>query len=255
MERYCGQLLPCVKSRRYPYISMNNYTTSRAYLTQIQLAYNLDKELLLEPEPSNRGTILDDCKSSFTLPAQSINYITDPHFLLLPPYRTLPLDNATWTKVIACLATRLSLTPSVIRNHIDTASAVSQYGRVSRTDGGDAFEAWELVPLRQGRRDSSYVRVSAHFNIVLLTYIFALDSIGSLLIGMHTVGDYLPIMRNACISDKSSESFESKSQRPNRFLYNTKSYYSRLLSRFKLVKRIGRELLTTDPLVQQKWWT
>jgi hypothetical protein len=50
MERHCNSLLPAIKSRRYPYESINSFVTATAQLNQIQLLYNLDKELYLDPD-------------------------------------------------------------------------------------------------------------------------------------------------------------------------------------------------------------
>jgi hypothetical protein len=64
MERYCGELLPNIKSRRYPYKSLDHYVTARAHLTQIKLLYNLHDELSLQPPPSHcHDFSLPWCKS------------------------------------------------------------------------------------------------------------------------------------------------------------------------------------------------
>ena len=57
MERHCNLLLPAIKSRRYPYESINSFVTATAQLNQIQLLYNLDKELFLDPEQTERNTL------------------------------------------------------------------------------------------------------------------------------------------------------------------------------------------------------
>lgn len=67
-ERYCGRLLPCIKSRRHPYQSINHYVTASAHLTQIKLLYNLENELVFQEPPSNSHQFLhDDCKSDSKL--------------------------------------------------------------------------------------------------------------------------------------------------------------------------------------------
>ena len=49
MERYCGSLQPTIKSRRYPYPSINNYVVTSAQLTQIKMRYRLEDTLSLKP--------------------------------------------------------------------------------------------------------------------------------------------------------------------------------------------------------------
>lgn len=48
IERFCGTLLPAVKSRRFPYASLSNYAVEVAELKQIALIYDLEDELALK---------------------------------------------------------------------------------------------------------------------------------------------------------------------------------------------------------------
>lgn len=45
MERYCGFLGRCIKSRRFPFANLDSYCLSLAQLTQIRNRYNKHKEL------------------------------------------------------------------------------------------------------------------------------------------------------------------------------------------------------------------
>jgi hypothetical protein len=54
MERYCGILKPAVRSRRFPYASLDRFITENAQLTQIKVVYNLSQELSLQP---SRGAV------------------------------------------------------------------------------------------------------------------------------------------------------------------------------------------------------
>lgn len=47
MERFCGLLQPAIRSRRYPYPSMDTYVVATAQLALIKLKFNT--ELLLGP--------------------------------------------------------------------------------------------------------------------------------------------------------------------------------------------------------------
>lgn len=44
-ERFCGSLLPAVKSRKHPYTSLAHRAHDIAQLNQIKLIYNLTEEL------------------------------------------------------------------------------------------------------------------------------------------------------------------------------------------------------------------
>ena len=64
MERYCGALQPAIRSRRYPYTSLDNYVVDRARLTHITLIYNLTDELHFgRVRPQGSHTSIPECKS------------------------------------------------------------------------------------------------------------------------------------------------------------------------------------------------
>lgn len=48
-ERFCGQLQPSIKSRRFPYACMDNYLVAAAQLSQIKNVHGLQDELRLLP--------------------------------------------------------------------------------------------------------------------------------------------------------------------------------------------------------------
>ena len=64
MERYCGSLLPAIKSRRFPYTSLNRYVLDQARLTHIKLLYDCDQQLSLQPPTRQSGVVLPSCMSS-----------------------------------------------------------------------------------------------------------------------------------------------------------------------------------------------
>lgn len=49
MERYCGTLQPAIRSRRFPYASLDRHAVETAQLTQIKIIYNVAEELSLRP--------------------------------------------------------------------------------------------------------------------------------------------------------------------------------------------------------------
>jgi hypothetical protein len=47
MERFCGRLLPAIKSRRYPWSSLDSFVVTTAQLTVVSLNYNVAEMLQL----------------------------------------------------------------------------------------------------------------------------------------------------------------------------------------------------------------
>jgi hypothetical protein len=50
MERYCNRLKPAIKSRRFPYASIDRFVLEDAQLTQIKAVYGMADELALQPQ-------------------------------------------------------------------------------------------------------------------------------------------------------------------------------------------------------------
>jgi hypothetical protein len=44
-ERHCGSLVPAIRSRRFPFPSLDRYITELAQLTQTKMLYNLEEDL------------------------------------------------------------------------------------------------------------------------------------------------------------------------------------------------------------------
>lgn len=60
MERYCGFLTPAVKSRRFPYPSIDRYVKEIAQLTQVKLMHRLfDSLRLRKPKGDLPGQFSD----------------------------------------------------------------------------------------------------------------------------------------------------------------------------------------------------
>ena len=72
MERYCGALQPAIRSRRFPYSSLNRYVLDRARLTHIKVVYDLHKMLALCPEHRDTSTSIPGCA------ADSESILTSP---------------------------------------------------------------------------------------------------------------------------------------------------------------------------------
>jgi len=163
MERYCGDVQRNIRSRRFPYSSINRYVTSRAQLTHIALLYGLDEKLCLQPPASHdRNLILHSC--TFSIPQQIYEFtsVLDPLYVLTPPTRSAEsIKPSLWLKLTASLATRFDTTAQIIRRLIPRNSQFIQYGRVYQLEGGDVMHARELNQPLSDSRDMSFVRVCA----------------------------------------------------------------------------------------------
>ena len=64
MERFCGALQPAIRSRRFPYASLNRYALDLARLTQIKLLYGSTVRAQLRPKPrsAESGTCIPGCE-------------------------------------------------------------------------------------------------------------------------------------------------------------------------------------------------
>lgn len=63
MERHCGEIKRCIKSRRHPYKSIDTYVTSQAHVAQIKLLYDLCKELSFRSDSESNDFNLSSCES------------------------------------------------------------------------------------------------------------------------------------------------------------------------------------------------
>ncbi|KAI8990584.1 hypothetical protein BD414DRAFT_459234 [Trametes punicea] len=144
-ERYCGMLIPAVKSRRYPYASLNQYALDVAQLSQIALRYDIEQELSLRP---HRG--------SSENPQRTLRVADYPKAILLSPHREAGIPTTVHTKLAQCLATRFNVTMAVARRHIPRI--LHQWGKVQRIDGGDMIHAADLVPHSEGGHDATFIR-------------------------------------------------------------------------------------------------
>jgi hypothetical protein len=65
MERFCGSIQPGIRSRRFPWASIDRYLVEVAQLTQIKTVYNVALELsLTAPAIDPQGSFSDpDCES------------------------------------------------------------------------------------------------------------------------------------------------------------------------------------------------
>ncbi|KAJ7131920.1 hypothetical protein C8R46DRAFT_924112 [Mycena filopes] len=147
MERFCGRLQPCIKSRRFPFASIDGHVVAMAQLSIIKVKNSID--LRLGPPK------LDLPKDAFSHPSYST-------CALLPPRRisnaSYPLDKSLARKIITCLATRYDVGVAIIKKYFDP-TAVEQWAKVQRLQGGDRMLTSSMMTSEtEDRRDATYVR-------------------------------------------------------------------------------------------------
>ena len=130
MERHCSEILHNIRSRRFPYASINKYVTCQAQLTHITLLYNLHKKLQLKPPTSHDNNVcLPSCEPALMLTNMHADcYILDPSFILTPPKQSaviLPLF--LWKTLTATLATHFDKSAAVICKPIPQNTYFVQY--------------------------------------------------------------------------------------------------------------------------------
>ncbi|KAF5315316.1 hypothetical protein D9619_007521 [Psilocybe cf. subviscida] len=165
MERYCGKLQWAIRSRRFPYPSLDRFVTEDAQLTQIQAMYNLFDELSLKRSRK-------DCPGSMRDDAY-------PSFLFLPPSRRLDEPDPTIIRNIsAALVTRaLDVNEAhspLQRRRISIATVkklvgeacVIKWGKVRQIDSeeGDTIHASSMRTLSTDLRDASFVRYQMYID-------------------------------------------------------------------------------------------
>ncbi len=62
MERYCGFLQPAIRSRRFPYSSLNRFVLDSARLTHIKTLYDLHDALSLRAPRLDKSTKVPGCR-------------------------------------------------------------------------------------------------------------------------------------------------------------------------------------------------
>ena len=81
--------------------------------------------------------------------------------MLSAPRRHEILSSSIRNKVLACLVTRFNVKKNVVQSVIKLDQPITQYGRVTRLEGGDLMIGRDLVPQTEDSRDASFVRVES----------------------------------------------------------------------------------------------
>ncbi|KAJ4494886.1 hypothetical protein C8J55DRAFT_414995, partial [Lentinula edodes] len=145
-ERYCGHLQPAIKSRRHPFVAIDNYIVLQAQLSQIKLIYGVEDDLSLKPPRS-------------LLPAKHFAHPDYPYCILLTPQRpSSSVPNSIIEKILISFATRFSTNKTTIRKYL-LKDSITQWAKVRRLHGGDDMTASCLALFTEDRRDATFVRV------------------------------------------------------------------------------------------------
>ncbi|KAJ7780645.1 hypothetical protein DFH07DRAFT_729285 [Mycena maculata] len=145
MERYCGSIQPGIRSRRFPWASMDRYVLENAQLTQIKTVYNVFDELsLTEPRSEIPGSLTDPMY---------------PSCILLPPRSSARPDDAQIKTIAAALSTRSGAVMRDVTNALKKAD-IEEWGKVRRIDSeeGDTMRSCSLGTMAEDSRDATYVR-------------------------------------------------------------------------------------------------
>ncbi|KAJ6540310.1 hypothetical protein B0H19DRAFT_1036237 [Mycena capillaripes] len=142
MERFCGRLQPCIKSRRFPFASIDGHVVAMAQLAIVKVKYAVD--LRLGPPK------LEISKGAFSHPSYST-------CVLLPPHRN-SVEPGLAQKIAICLSTRYDTELRVVKKYFKPEN-VEQWAKVQRLDGGDRMLASSMQNIQSDdRRDATYVR-------------------------------------------------------------------------------------------------
>ncbi|KAJ8456982.1 hypothetical protein ONZ45_g18499 [Pleurotus djamor] len=145
MERYCGKLQRGIKSRRFPFASLDNFVLYHAQLSHIKTLYALEDQLSLSHQ---RDTSV----------AGQLSHPDYPTCVLLPPKRASKFTTAPLVeKILISLATRYDTNIRTIRPLVNV-DRISQWACVRRLEGGDDMRALALYPKTSDRRDATFIR-------------------------------------------------------------------------------------------------
>ncbi|KAJ7028737.1 hypothetical protein C8F04DRAFT_1007263 [Mycena alexandri] len=145
MERYCGSIQPGIRSRRFPWASLDRYVLENAQLTQIKALYNVFDELsLTQPRTEVPGSLSDPFY---------------PSCILLPPKSSARPGKNQLKTIAATLSTRYDTPMRDVTSALKNAD-VEEWGKVRRidSDAGDTMWSCSLGVKADDSRDATHVR-------------------------------------------------------------------------------------------------
>ncbi|KDN38557.1 hypothetical protein RSAG8_09446, partial [Rhizoctonia solani AG-8 WAC10335] len=145
MERFCGSLLPAIKSRRHPFVNIDRRVQDLAMLYHIQQVYSIDLSLSRRRRHIASG--------------QRDHFEEYPHVELIGRHSEVDLTprmGGLYSKLLVCLVTRFNKHSDIVKNYIPLSAR--QWRKIVHTEGGDLMVARGVSPLGHGYRDNSFVR-------------------------------------------------------------------------------------------------
>jgi hypothetical protein len=102
MERFCSSIQPAIKSRRFPYASIDSWLVDSAHLMIIKLRFGLSDELSLLPKRIDQGICIPGCRC-FALPVccSVANVLFRSYLCILPTFEQDSYHRA-WCHEQAC---------------------------------------------------------------------------------------------------------------------------------------------------------
>ncbi|KAF7358560.1 hypothetical protein MSAN_01194200 [Mycena sanguinolenta] len=143
--RYCGSIQPGIRSRRFPWASIDRYVLEIAQFTQTKSWYNVVDELALRATHGNiQGSLSDP---------------SYPSCMLLPLKSPQRPDANQIRTIAAALSTRTGATMTQVTAALRRAS-IEEWGKVRRidSDAGDTMRSCSLGIVAEDARDATYVR-------------------------------------------------------------------------------------------------
>nr|GAT45462.1 predicted protein [Mycena chlorophos] len=161
MERYCGRLQPGIRSRRFPFASLDRHVLETARIAQIGVLHNVSDELALRTPRSHD-------------PRGSKRVESYQAALLLGPHKDVPLKEIpNYRVLLSALATRFNLIKalSVLKNRVLVNAYCTEWSKIRRVDStaGDTMVAYNspsvVIHHRQDGRDATFVRYEMYVDV------------------------------------------------------------------------------------------
>ncbi|EKM48750.1 uncharacterized protein PHACADRAFT_108338 [Phanerochaete carnosa HHB-10118-sp] len=146
MERFCGVVQRHIKSRRFPFASIDTFIVGVARLSHLGVRFNIVQELALKKPPG--------------APVQG-QHIIPAYCILLRPHkpRGITKDAALLRRIAVHLNTRYGVGMAIARKYAVPAN-IELYGKLRHVNG-DTMSASDLAPVPEDRRDATWVRFDA----------------------------------------------------------------------------------------------
>jgi len=161
MERYCGKLLPTIKSGRFPYSNLSNHISDTALVCSLESIYSLDLSFK-HCQPLVKKTFSTPECESLQCDGWMVWQLTDvvrqiQKVSCLPHTRITNVSTPLANKVSVSLATWYGITVAIAQKY---PTQLSQWGKVAQLEGGDMIHTWDLVHLSEKDHDASYIHMS-----------------------------------------------------------------------------------------------